>query len=122
MTRKTCDLPRHGRDGNQVWKQHHSVKPSGVNKASSLGFSPIVNVIVANINTTLGVKSSRFTIEVHLDSYSLTGAEDIGEEDVGEGDIDEEDIDVYSGYCLRFFHGSPDQKQQARRLSNDFTC
>jgi uncharacterized protein (DUF433 family) len=104
LTRKTCDLPRHGGDAEQADGAAPLRQGAWCQQGFESGLQPIVNVIVANINTTLGVKSSRFTIEIHLDLFSLIGVEGIEDD---------------NGYCLRYFHGSPDQKQQVGQLTND---
>jgi hypothetical protein len=104
LTRKTCDLPRHGGDADQGDGAAPLRQAEWCQQGFESGLQPIVDVIVANINTTLGVKSSRFTIEIHLDLFSLIGVEDIEDD---------------NGYCLRYFHGSPDQRQKVGQLTND---
>ena len=94
LTRKTCDLPREAPPRQDDWCQ----------QGFESGLRPIVDVIVANINTTLGVKSSRFTIEIHLQPWFPRGVED---------------IEDHNDHCLRYFYGSADQAEQVGRLTNE---
>ena len=66
LTRKTCDLPRYDRESGEQSSQAVTPQAQWCQSGFEAGLRPILEVITANISTTLGVSSSRYTIEVPL--------------------------------------------------------
>ena len=100
LTRRTCDLPTMAAQPGQ----HMSQRGTGWCQAGfEAGLRPIIDVIISNIATTLGVVSSRFTIEVHLQRGYLFGP--------AKGDPKE--------LCLRLFASPYFQPDVVKPLTND---
>lgn len=102
LTRKTCDLPRHG-EPQVVPPQANEWCQEGF----EIGLKPIVDVVLENIMTTLGVRSTQFTFEIHIYPEYIDGVEPIPE---------------HNGFCLRFFSSPIYQRTVVQRLTNNAPC
>jgi hypothetical protein len=101
LTKTTCTLPTIAEDSNPEMQGGGN---TWCQSGFEAGLQPIFNAIMANMATTLGVVSSQFTIEVHLQPHYILG------------------VDRHrnpNGFNLRFFSSTVFSRLQAEGLTNN---
>jgi hypothetical protein len=100
LTRITCDLPVVAEKKTPVT---HPERDTWCQAGFETGLRPVVDAIMANIATTLGVVSTRFTIEAYLKLDYIAGVEQVSD---------------LNGFSLRFFSSPFYDRSVTEKLTN----